>query len=263
LNNPPKLVCCNFITDLSELKSFAETHGFQGIEWSFTRATLPQSPEAEAELIESIATLAPMEIRYHCAFRNTDLGDVSLERSREAGRVFRQVCRLVSKLGGKVITIHVGLGLDSTLDLSWDNTLNSLNHLGGYAQSLGIQICLENLAWGWSSRPELFEKLIRKSGVWATLDLGHAFVSHSILSQQYDFADFIAPHPERFLGAHIYHEEQNDEHIAPSSLSDIHSRLDLLRELPNCKWWVLELREQASLLQTLEITRNYIAANYS
>lgn len=39
---------------------------------------------------------------------------------------------------------------------------------------LGPKLCIENLAWGWTSRPDLFEKLLRLSGVWATLNVGHA-----------------------------------------------------------------------------------------
>ncbi len=130
--------------------------------------------------------------------------------------------------------------------------------LTGYADSLGIRICLENLAWGWSSRPELFEKMLRKSELWATLDIGHARISPSIVSQQYEIEDFCAPHGSRFLGAHIYHTEANDRHYPPESLADLRERLDLLRHLSNCRWWVLELREQEPLLQTLTIVRDYL-----
>ncbi len=260
---PPTLACCNFIPDVDQLRNFALTYGFQGIEWSFTRASLPVSAEEEESLLNAIESLSPLEVRYHCAFRKTDLGDVDPDRSREAMEVFHQVCQLVNKLGGKAMTIHVGLGLDSTLDLCWDRTIESLNQLGDYAQSVGIQICLENLAWGWSSRPELFEKLIRKSGLWGTLDLGHAFVSQSVRSQQYELADFLIPHPKQILSAHIYHEELNDQHLPPLHLADIRSRLDLLRDLPDCRWWVLELREEKDLLQTLAIIREYTFSNYS
>jgi hypothetical protein len=33
--------------------------------------------------------------------------------------------------------------------------------------------CLENLAWGWASKPNLFEKIVRRSGVFVTAGVGH------------------------------------------------------------------------------------------
>lgn len=255
-----KLACCNFIPQFEQMSAFIKRHQFDGIEWSWSRATLPTA-EAESETLQQqIASLAPLEIRYHCAFKHTDLGDSDSRQSKSAMRVFRQVCRLVSLLGGDTITIHVGLGLDSTFDLCWDRTLYSLTQLKRYADSLGIRLCLENLAWGWSSRPELYEKMLRKSELWATLDIGHARVSPSIASQQFDIDDFCSPHESRFLGAHIYHTEAGDQHFPPESLADLRDRLDLLRKLPNCHWWVLELREEAPLLNTLTMIRSYLSS---
>ncbi len=253
----PRLACCNFISDVEALKRFALEHGFEGIDWSFRRAELPDSAAGEEALARTISRLAPLDVRYHCAFEKTDLGDIDAERARDAMRIFRQVCRLVSKLGGEVMTIHVGLGHDSTLDLSWERTIESLGHLVRYAKSLHLRLCLENLAWGWTSRPDLFEKLIRKAGPWATLDIGHAHVSPSVTTQHYDLEDFVRPHPERFLNAHIYHEENDDGHVPPTALDEIVGRLHLLTELPVCDWWVLELREKEPLLETLAVVRRF------
>jgi len=258
LNNRPRIACCNFIPDVQELRAFALEHSFDGIEWSLRRADVPTSDEDAEELARHIEALRPLEVRYHCAFQKTDLGDIDAERSREAMRVFRQVCRLVTRLGGDVVTIHVGLGHDSTLGLSWERTIDSLAHLVRYAESTGVRLCLENLAWGWTSRPELFEKLIRKAGPWATLDIGHAWVSPSVTSQHFAIEDFVGPQPERFLGAHIYHSEDDRGHIPPGALVEIADRLDLLRRLPACTWWVLEVRERVGLLRTLAVVREYL-----
>jgi hypothetical protein len=118
-------------------------------------------------------------------------------------------------------------------------------------------VCLENLASGWSSRPELFEKLVRKSKAAVTLDIGHARMSPSVQSQRFDLEDFVTPHLRRVLNAHIYHEERNDRHTAPESLADLEDRLHLLTCLP-CDWWVLELREEKALLETLRVVREFL-----
>jgi len=70
--------------------------------------------------------------------------------------------------------------------------------------------------------------------------------------------DFMLAHPERFLNAHIYHEETMEGHLPPVTLADMEDRLRLLRSLPLCDWWVLELREEKALVQTLRIVREYL-----
>ena len=254
----PKLACCNLINDTFELRGFALEYGFDGIEWSFRTEDLPKSPSEESLLVKRISGLRPLEVRYHCAFEEVDLGNVDPEKADEALKIFRQACLLVSKLGGRTLTIHVGLGLTSTVNLSWSRTIERLAQLVGFSHRLGVRLCLENLAWGWTSRPELFEKLIRRSGCWATLDIGHARVCPSVASQQYAPQDFAMPHPERFLCAHIYHEEEGNVHMPPQRVEDLEERLRILSRLPLCDWWVLELREKRALLNTLKVVRQFM-----
>jgi len=166
---------------------------------------------------------------------------------------------LVSGLDGKFMTVHLGLGRESYDQLCWERSVGSLADLVDFAEDLGIRVCLENLASGWSSRPELFERLVRKSNAGVTLDIGHARVSPSVLSQHYEFEDFVSPHHERVCNAHVYHEERDDGHAAPESLDDMQERLQLLHSLP-CDWWVLELRDQNSLFSTLGVVREFFDA---
>lgn len=254
----PKLACCNFISEAESLKEFALEHGFNGIDWSFIQENLPRSPSEESALVKTISSLHPLEVRYHCAFKKIDLGDLDDEKSKNGMNIFRQICRLVSKLGGRFLTIHVGLGRDTTIDLSWRRTIDRLADLVRYANGMGVRLCLENLAWGWTSRPELFEKLIRKSGCWATIDVGHALISPSILTQHYRVKDFVIPQAERILNAHIYHEEKDERHLPPKKLEDLQDRLRMILQLPWCDWWVLELKEEEPLLQTLEIVSKFL-----
>lgn len=256
--NSPQLACCNLIPDPIRLKEFALDHGFTGIDWSIDKEVLGASPEAKRDLARAISTLHPLEIRYHCGFSNLDLGDSDPALAKRAAEVFEQVCSLIHTLEGQVITIHVGLGRDTMDGVSWENTLDSLTALVRFGKERGIRICLENLAWGWTSRPDMYEKLIRKSGCWSTLDIGHAAVCTSVSSQHFDLEDFVSPHMERILNAHVYHVENGDRHLPPAHPSDLQDRLRLLRGLPECDWWVVELRDQPSILKTVRAVRQFL-----
>ena len=255
----PKLALCNFIPDVRQLRQTALDHGFSGVDWTFSLEDLPASDGEESRLRRRIARLEPLEVRYHCAFNGVDLGDTDIQKANAAKSIFRKACRLVSGLEGKFMTVHLGLGRESYDQLCWERSVSSLADLVDYAEDLGIRVCLENLASGWSSRPELFEKLVRKSNAGVTLDIGHAQVSPSVLSQHYAFEDFVSPHHERVCNAHVYHEERDDGHAAPESLDDMQERLQLLHSLP-CDWWVLELRDQNSLFSTLGVVREFFDA---
>ncbi len=256
---PPLLACCNFIPDVARLRQFALDLGFQGIDWTFTLVNLPEGPAGEADLSRSLSRLHPLEVRYHLAFQGLDLGDENPEELKRAAQVFREACRLISKLGGRFVTIHVGgLGRESSTDLSWPTALGALQDLVQFANRLRLRLCVENLAVGWSSRPKLYEKLLRLTGAWGTLDIGHAWVCQSVQSGAWRVQDFVSPQPERFVNAHIYHEETEAGHMPPTGLAQIEPRLRLLTTLPLCDWWVLELREEAALRQTLGVVKEYL-----
>jgi sugar phosphate isomerase/epimerase len=254
----PLLACCNFIPETEKLRQFALDLGFAGVDWTFTLDNLPDGPAGEAELTRALSRLHPLEIRYHLAFQGVDLGDENPEEASQAAQVFRETCRLVSKLGGRFVTIHVGgLGRESSSDLCWHTALKALQDLVQFAHRLGVHLCVENLAVGWSSRPKLYEKLLRLTGAWATLDLGHARACQSVQSGGWRVRDFVSPHPERFVNAHIYHEENETGHVPPDNLTQMEDRLRLLDTLPRCDWWVLELREEEGLRQTSSVIAEY------
>lgn len=232
-------------------------NGFSGVDWTFTVEDLPRNETEESSLLRRIAILKGLEVRYHCAFKGVDAGDEDERKADEAMQIFQKVSRVVSRLEGAYMTVHLGLGRKSPEGLSWDKTVSTLTELVSYAKSLGVVLCLENLASGWSSRPHLFEKLVRKSGAAITLDIGHARVCQAVQCRSFELEDFVMPNPERVYNAHIYHEEIDDQHVAPECVENIGSRLDLLRRL-SCNWWVLELREQAPLAQTRQIVRQYM-----
>ena len=254
----PKLATCNIYNDNYQLKKFALEHGFDGVDWSFEMDALPSTPPEESKWIKEMGILDPLEVRYHCPFHKIDIGHNDPEKAKFAVSVFHKIIRLISRTGGGYLSIHVGLGRNSTIPLSWDTTIDNLKNLVHYGLERRVKVCLENLAWGWTSKPNLFEKLIRKSGACVTIDIGHAAVCESVISQHYDVADFIRPHSESLVAAHLYDKETEEGHIPPENLSNIQSRLDLLLKT-GCDWWVIEIREVEGLMKTKQMIDEYLA----
>ena len=257
----PKLVMPNFIEDLIELRDFARFHGFSGIDWSFDARQLPQTPADIAEWVKGQQSLAPLEIRYHCPFIKVDIGHEDSREQAAAVDLFKQIIYLVAAARGRFLTLHVGLGRDTTRILSWESTISNLKALVQLGNENGITVCLENLAWGWTSKPNLFEKLVRQSGAAVTFDIGHAHACDTVNSQQYSAKDFVTPHYHWVYNAHIYHTEiPGTGHVPPDEIEDINERLRILDRTP-CNWWVLELRERKGLLQTKSVIDDYLTQN--
>lgn len=255
----PILAMCNFIPEIEKLGEFARQHSFCGIDYSFDLENLPRTPAQEAEWAKEISSLEPLEVRYHCPFERVDLGHDDTKKAEEAEMLFRRIIRLVSKAGGRFVTIHIGLGHNSTEPLSWDTTIEKLRRLVNHGRTMRVRVCLENLAWGWTSKPNLFEKLIRRSGAAVTLDIGHAHACESVQSNQYIVEDFVSPHADKVCNAHIYHTEIPDiGHVVPQKREDIEDRLALLRNI-GCTWWVIEIRQREPLLAARKIVDEYLA----
>jgi sugar phosphate isomerase/epimerase len=256
----PKLAVCNLFEDPARLKELALNHGFSGIDWSFDPARLPMTPCEESQWAKQISLLTPVKVRFHCPFYQVDVGHDDPEVANRASNLFRRIIRLVSRAGGRFLTIHIGLGHDSTEPLSWEASITNLRQLVHYASNFRVRLCLENLAWGWTSRPNLYEKILRRSGAASTFDIGHAHACESVRSQLYTFEDFVTPHLDRILNAHVYHTEISGVgHVPPEDVADMEARLRLLQAV-GCDWWVIEIREMEGLLKTKRIVDDYLAS---
>jgi sugar phosphate isomerase/epimerase len=253
-----KIAMGNVFPDQNKVRDFAKEHGFSGIEWSFDLAAVPRTPAEQSAWVRQLMALRPFEVRFHCPFFQVDLGHEDPDEARAADELFRHIIHLVTKAAGTYLTIHVGLGLDSTETLSWERTIENLRRIVQYGMERQVVVCLENLAWGWTSRPHLFEKLIRKSGAGVTFDIGHAFACESVVSHHYTIEDFVAPHAQRVFNAHVYHTEVSGRgHVPPEGTDDLRSRLTLLEKI-NCPWWVIEIREPDALVHTKQIIEEYL-----
>lgn len=258
----PKIALCNFFDNIKQLKMFALDNDFSGVDWSFNMKALPSSPLEETRWMERLSALSPLEVRYHCPFIKVDLGHEDSVKVSSALNLFHRVIRLVSKTNGRFLTLHVGLGHNTTRILSWERTITNLRSLVQYGADLGVKICLENLAWGWTSKPNLFEKLIRRTGAGVTFDIGHALACESVSNQYFSPEDFVSPHPDRVYNAHVYHNEISGlGHVPPDGIEDIKDRLDILIQT-GCLWWVIEIKDAQKLLWTKQIIDSYIEKSF-
>jgi sugar phosphate isomerase/epimerase len=254
----PLLAMCNFITDLERLKRFAIENGFSGIDWSFDLGHLPQRPADESRWVEFLNGLEPLALRFHCPFSRVDIGHEDPDKGQAAVGIFRRIIKLVSKANGKYLTLHIGLGRDTTRILSWSDTIRNLRDMVQYGAERGVQVCLENLAWGWTSKPHLFEKMIRLSGAGVTFDIGHAHACEVVRSQQFAPEDFVSPHADRVFNAHVYYTEISGVgHLPPECVADMRDRLEILNRI-GCPWWTLEIKDVEGLLQTKKVVDAYL-----
>ena len=254
----PKLAAPNLFSDINTLKSFVMDYGFHGIDWTLRPEDMPSNRVEEVRFFKTISKLAPLEIRYHLFFPDYELGDMHNDKALSAKHRFYEALDLIAKLSGRYATVHVGLGRNSMENISWNRTIIGLQDLVTQARNVGIHISVENLAYGWTGEPKLYQKLIRTTSCNGTLDIGHAYVCPAVTSGAYEVEDYALPHPERIISAHVYHKETATGHTPPVSTSDLEDRLLLLERLPLCNWWVLELREVEALLQALDCVREFL-----
>ena len=260
-NSVPKLAMTNFITDLQRLRRFAIDSGFEGIDWSFDLEHLPNSPVEDSRWVKLLSALEPLELRFHCPFMKLDIGHEDSGKGERAMGIFQRIIQLVSKADGKYLTLHIGLGHDTTKILSWNDTIENLRQMVHYGAERGVVVCLENLAWGWTSKPNLFEKLVRRSGAGVTFDIGHAYACEAVRSQQFAAEDFVSPHPDRVYNAHIYHTEiAGVGHLPPENVEELRDRLAVLQRI-GCNWWTLEVKDVEGLLKTKSVVESYLEQN--
>ena len=141
----PKLVAPNLFIDPQTMRGFALDYGFDCIDWSFDLSRLPETPAEASRWVAQQELLSPLEVRYHCPFLQVDIGHEDKASQTYAMNIFRRMIRLVAKARKKYLSLHVGLGHDTTKILSWDATVQNLRELVQFGAEYGVTVALENL----------------------------------------------------------------------------------------------------------------------
>ena len=241
-----------FGQDAEKLADFASEFGFSGIDWSVDLNL------DERDFLRKMDTLKGFEVRYHCPWPHIDIAYAD-QRAEQAMYIFGLLIGLISKAGGRYLTVHIGLGQSTVEELKWEKAIENLSSLVLFGAERGITICLENIPTGWTSNPKMFNTLVKKTGAGVSLDIGHINACRAKEPSEKFFKLYVMPNKKRIFNAHIYYTEiPQYGHVAPESLEQIFDYLWLLRSVTTCDWWVIELSNPDEILQTKDLLTNFL-----
>lgn len=187
-----------------------------------------------------------VRVRHHGFFPGFEFGDTDKERSEIAMQLHYRALDNMQGFGDQVITFHVGLTQDATVD--FERVKENLGRLVSYASSKGITINLENLKNGISSNPETIREWADASGSMITLDIGHAVSSGWRIKNGVSVPDIIDLFEDRLNEVHLY-EQETDRHLAPKNMDILEPIINRLVKT-NCPWWTIELEDHKEILHT-------------
>ncbi|SEM50210.1 Sugar phosphate isomerase/epimerase [Syntrophus gentianae] len=251
----PRIALCNiFDQDVEPLAEFASRNNFSAIDWSID----PFLPESE--FLSRMKRLEDFSLRYHCRFHGVDVAYAD-SRGDAALDLLTRTVDLVAETGGKHMTVHSGLGNPTGEGIDESRAIDNLSILVEHGNRQGVAVALENLTTPLTNDPLRFRRIVSESNAYVTIDIGHAHAVGDASSRKSIFDDYIFPHRDRILNAHIYHTElEGYGHVPPERLSDIDGRLDLLGTASFCDWWVIELTDPAEVLRTRDLLQIYLSA---
>jgi sugar phosphate isomerase/epimerase len=252
--NPQIAICNIYDQDTEKLAEFASRNGFSFIDWSID----PLLPERE--FLSRMKRLEAFQLRYHCRFHGVDLAYTDQRGDHSLDLLMRTVNQ-VAQAGGRHMTVHSGLGNPAGQGIDLFRAIDNLSVLVEHGNRNGVAVALENLTTPLTNDPLQFHRIVSESGAYVTVDIGHAHAVGSASSRSEILGNYVLPHQDRILNAHVYHTELDGYgHVPPGCLSDIDNRLDLLGTAPCCDWWVIELMAPAELLYTRDLLLEYLAA---
>jgi sugar phosphate isomerase/epimerase len=233
---------------------FAIDNGFEGIELNLDFARLPVAPRALNRLKQKLENFS---FKIHAPTTDVELGHKDPEIREASLRYLQHYLNLVSQIGGTHVTVHLAAKSIAETELSFDGAIQSLSSLVRYGSERGVTVCLENLKHGWTTNPELFNSILLQTGAAATIDIGHLRATPIIRDQILTPIQFLQSIKADILTTHVYELETPDGiHHPPSDLANLKDILSFLADR-GCKWFVIELPDCQSTLNTLDLLKQY------
>lgn len=255
----PRIAVCTTLGQAAEdtLALACGASGCTAVEFRLDARALGAAPAAVNSLRLG-ATTEAVEVRFHYPLGPLDLSHGDPHEANRALASMREACDLAAKCHVRYLTVHLGLprGAPATRVSS---AVDRLAALVDHGRTRDVTVCLENLRWGLTSEPDAFLDLVCRSGAAVTFDVGHASSSDAA-KNGYSAARFARLVSEHVRNAHVY-EREDPHHIAPDSLDNIASALEVLLETA-CDWWVVELFDADEIRRTMQLLGTFMEAHY-
>ncbi len=237
-----------------EAVSLAEELGGDGVE---ILCDPPWHPRGwDPKLVRELRSRGVI-LSLHAPIAEVNLMSPHPEARRFARAEIARTISLAARLGARSITLHLGYrSSGSPFDPPWEEALAALSFLGRMAREVGVELCLENdprhPRLYLTELPRLLE-VARETGVWVTLDVGHAWISHGRGALEYlgELAPIV-----RVIHIHDNHGNE-DEHL-PLGAGEIPLR-EFLMPLRGCSVAVLELFSVEAIRESLPALRELVA----
>jgi sugar phosphate isomerase/epimerase len=223
-------------------------HGF-ALDYAPNPAAFETLPEQVDPLLA-----AGIPVRYHGFFPAHEFAHRDPDRAEAGLRVHLAALEAMAGRGQPVITFHVGLRQPDQIDPG--RAVENLSRLVEYARAWGITVCLENLRTGPTSQAQTVAGWARASGAMITFDVGHALSSAPVQRGELSPLDFLDLVADRLRHVHIY-ERETDRHYPPQDMTILAPIVDRLLSTP-CRWWTIELDDQAEALATRSLLLAYL-----
>lgn len=219
------------------LKYLSDNYGYVALEITVSRSTFSYARSLVNKVQKEFDGF-PLYLRFHTPV--TEDYDPFLNRES----IQSLISFISENYNGGYLIVHSKSGppADEGIELAKELVLSS--------RTKGVVLCLENLAVGWSSVPELFEKILIKTGLKGVLDVGHLFSSDAFKFKRSKVIDAVENLLPYLSGAHVYEYESGGHHPA----LDPYLIGNVLTTLKNggVNWWTIELEDENSFFATLK-----------
>jgi len=148
--------------------------------------------------------------------------------------------------GADYLTIHLHNGKEP----EYNTLLDNVSELNEYSKERNIELCIENLRKGFSSKPENVINVAEATGCKITFDIGHTPYENRM--------NCINLFSDKIYNVHTYERECDKiGHVAPKDLTYLKPVLDGLLDI-GCDFWLIELMNVEEIKNTKNMLNKYL-----
>jgi sugar phosphate isomerase/epimerase len=252
----PRLAVCDTVLDtVGGIAALFPPHHDPAVDFRIDPLRIADLAENVSRLRTHLgeASSADPEIRYVFPFSPYELSDSDDGQAHRTLLLMQVAIGHIAAGGGRYLTVHLPLE-DGVERDRFGRAADLLGELVCHGAERGVRVCLENLQWGITSRPEPFLELVEGSSAGVTFDVGHA-VSSRVADNGFSAAQFATELGDRVENAHVY-GRCGAANLAPRSIEEIRPVLDALLAT-RCSWWTIELPDRAEVVATRDMLLEY------